>query len=326
MSTVGKVCLVITLLLLLVAFLPIPGPYGGWTPKLLVIHSQWSEKFRDARQKTLDAQRSHDLARQELSKATADVDSLTIGWAQFWNIPARGPNNPPNAPQINIDNNGRLQTTNLGSDHGLKQRSFEDAQGASKTMSPTVHAFVAGAEGYVYAGEYIATQTTPNSAVLTPVQNLRDRAAFLRQNIGGNWRLRTLIPTAKRMTNDELHQHFRRTAEMTQRTTANIERQQRLFKEAEVAYQTRRGELLGDDTREPVAERPEFTKGLLLVIEETEEQRNQLQLDVDDLRRRIKAAIEDQSRYIESLNENAANLPGSAAAYEKITGNPAQAK
>ena len=206
MSTVGKVCLVITLLLLLVAFLPIPGPYGGWTPKLLVIHSQWSEKFRDARQKTLDAQRSHDLARQELSKATADVDSLTIGWAQFWNIPARGPNNPPNAPQINIDNNGRLQTTNLGSDHGLKQRSFDDAQGASKTMSPTVHAFVAGAEGYVYAGEYIATQTTPNSAVLTPVQNLRDRAAFLRQNIGGNWRLRTLIPTAKRMTRQKRNQ------------------------------------------------------------------------------------------------------------------------
>lgn len=324
MSTVGKVCLIITLLLLLVAFLPIPGPYGGWTPKLLVVHSEWSEKFRDAKQKTLDAQRSHDLARQELSKATADVDGLTIGWGQFWNIPERGPNAPQNAPQINIDNAGRLKTTNLGASQGIKQRQFRDEQGAGKTMTPVIHAFVAGAEGYIYAGEYIATQTTDSSAVLEPVHKLGDRLQFLRQNIGSSWRLRTLVPTAQRLTTDELHDRFRRTNEMTQRASANIERQQRLFEEAEVAYNTRRGELLGDETREAVKERPEFTKGLLKVVEETEEQRNQLQLDVDEMRRRINAAIEEQSRYIESLNEKAASLPGYSSDYAKITGNPVE--
>lgn len=319
MSTVGKVCLVITILLLLVAFLPIPGPYGGWTPKLLVIHSQWSEKFRDAKQATQDAMTSHDLARQELSKATADIDGQNVGWGRFWTIPARGPNNPPNAPQINVMNDGRLRLVNLGAEQGMKPLPFADDANAAQTAAPVIHAFVASAEGFTYAGEFVATETNATGATLTPAHGSPD-INFLRANINQTWRLRTIVPPALRLTIDELYQHFRRTSEATQRTMANITRQQELKTAAEVAYQTRRGELLGNSEAEAVQGRPEFTKGLLQVIENTEEQRNQLQLDVDSLRRNIKNAISEQSDYLESLNDTLLSQPGSNTNFATAAG------
>lgn len=326
MSTVGKVCLVITILLLLVAFLPIPGPWGGWTPKLLVIHNQWSEKFRDAKQKTQDAMRSHDLARQELSKATADIEGQTVGWGRFWTIPARGPNNAPDAPQISVMNDGRLRLANLGASQGLQPLPFDDDANNSQTAAPVVHAFVASAEGFTYAGEFNATETNATGATLTPAHGTPD-VNFLRSNVNSTWRLRTMVPPALRLSIDELYQHNRRTFEATQRTIANITRQQELKTAAEVAYQTRRGELLGVLNPKPedvVSERPEFTQGLLQVIEQTEEQRNQLQLNVDSLRRDIKTAIREQSEYLESLNDTLLTMPGATTNFAKAANSTAE--
>lgn len=318
MSTLGKVCLVLTTLLLLLAMVPIPGPYGGWSPKLLIIHNEWSEKFRDAREKTSAAIRANSVARQELSKATADIEGLNVGWDQFWQVSARGPNNGPNSPQVNVMPDGRLQLVNLGLNAGLKPRPYKDVDNSDKTMDPTVQAFVGAAEGFIYAGEYVAVNITATSAVLRPVHTLdASRMQAVRQSQGNVWRLRTLVPVALRKQNDELNAQLRRIGEMRGRTEANIIRQQELKKAAEVAYNIRRGELLGDDTREAVPGRPEFTAGLLDVIEDTEEQRNQLQLDIDALRRRIKATIEEQQDFMDSLNNKVSSRPQSIALEDK---------
>ncbi|MCR9200767.1 MAG: hypothetical protein NXI04_19190 [Planctomycetaceae bacterium] len=318
MSTLGKVCLVLTTLLLLLAMVPIPGPYGGWSPKLLIIHNEWSEKFRDAREKTSAAIRANSVARQELSKATADIEGLNVGWDQFWVVNARGPNNGPNSPQVNVMPDGRLQLVNLGLNAGLKPRPYTDDDNSQKTMNPTVHAFVGAAEGFIYAGEYVAEDIQASRAVLSPVHILDgSRMQAVRQNQGNVWRLRTLVPVSQRKQNDELNAQLRRIGEMRGRTEANITRQQELKKAAEVAYNIRRGELLGDDTREEVQGRPEFTAGLLNVIEDTEEQRNQLQLDIDALRRRIKATIEEQQDFLDSLNNKVSSRPQSIALEDK---------
>lgn len=317
MSTLGKVCLVLTTLLLLLAMVPIPGPYGGWTPKLLVIHNEWSEKFRDSRSKTNAAIEAHSVARQELSKATADIEGLNVGWDRFWVVPARGPNNPQNAPQVNVLPDGRLQLVNLGTDQGLKPRPFKDENNIDRTMNPTIQAFVGVAEGFVYAGEYVAAQMGSNTAVLRPVHPRdNNRLNLVIQNQNSVWRLRSLVPPSLRMQNDNLNAELRRLGEMTRRTDANIARQQQLKSAADVAYNTRRGELLGDPQREEVPERPEFTKGLLDVIETTEERRNQLQLDIDSLRRRIKLTIEEQQDFLDSLNSKVSTLPSSTLALE----------
>lgn len=325
MSTLGKVCLVLTLLLLLVAVLPIPGVWGGWTPKLLVLHNQWSEKLRDARKKAGDAMLSHDQARLELRKATTDLESLMIGWDRFWIVPARGPNNPPAAPTIAKSNDGRLQLSNLGEDHGLKNRQITDDGGAQQTMAPVIHAFYAGAEGFTYAGEFVATDITQTSAVLQPVHSI-SLAEINSWPVNEMWRLRTLIPTASRLNVDELYRHGRRTGELTRQTEANILRQQKLLAAAQAAYNVRRAELLGDPAREDVLNRPEFKQGLLKVIEEVEEERNQRQLDLDALRRAIKASRAEQSDQLETLNRQVTSLPGAVSRFAKVPEEPAEAK
>lgn len=317
MSTAGKVCLVITVLLLLMAFLPIPSPWGGWTPKLLILHNQWSEKFRDSKQKANDAQQSFHDAKLELAKATTDINSLTVGWGRFWVVPERAQASNPNAPQLNVMNNGGLQLVNLGADQGIQPRQFTDDDNSQKTMSPAIHAFASTQQGEIYMGEFIVTQANPSSATLAPVH--LPNVQLMRQHVNARWRLRDLIPPADRLTVDELYQHYRRTTESTQRTNANITRQQELFTAAGAANKIRRGELLGNPEREEIQNRPEFTLGYLKVIEETEEDRNQLQLHVDEARRLINELISRKNELLETLNSRMTELPGGSSVYARVT-------
>ncbi len=308
MSTLGKVCLVLTLLLLLLAVLPIPGVWGGWTPKLLVMHNAWSESFRDGKQKAIDAELSNNQARIELAKATADIESLVVGWDRYWIIPARGPENPTDAPTIS-KNNGRLQLTNLGTQQGLTTRQVTDDNGAQQLMSPVIHAFYGGAEGFNYAGEFIASDITQTTATLQPAHPVSpaDENAW---PVNGTWRLRALIPPSSRLSIDELFAHDRRTSELSVQTVTNIGRQQQLLQAAQEAYAVRRGELLGNPAREVVPTRPEVTEGLLSVIEQVEEERNQRLLDLDGLRRSIQTTLAQQIESIETLNQKMKLLPG----------------
>ena len=308
MSTLGKVCLVLTLLLLLLAVLPIPGVWGGWTPKLLVLHSQWAEKFRDGKDKAIEAELSHDKARQEESKAEADVESLMIGWDRVWTIPARGPETPADASTIS-KSNGRLQLTNLGTADGLVTRQVQADDGSQKMMSPVIHAFYGGPEGFTYVGEFTAEDITNSTATLVPAHYVNPQEANS-WPVNSTWRLRALIPPASRLTVDDLYAHYQRTSELTAQCTANIKRQQQLLAAAEEAHDVRRGELLGNPNREAVPTRPEVTEGLLAVIEQLEEERNQLLLDMDSLRRSIQAAVSDQQDTIDELKQKMKLLPG----------------
>ena len=84
MSTWGKVCLVLTLLLLLMTVAPIPSPWGGWAPTLLVIHNQWSVKLRDAKEKNLKDVATYHDAEMELRDAAAELARVQMGWDRVW--------------------------------------------------------------------------------------------------------------------------------------------------------------------------------------------------------------------------------------------------
>lgn len=325
MSTVGKFCLIVTLLLLLVAMAPIPLPWGGWTPRVLQIHSGWSEKLRSAKEDVVKNQAAEVKARHELMLAAGELDALKVGWDKVWDIPAPGPNIPQGAPAIGKQRgqNGQAQLVlrNLGANDGLASTQTADG----KTVRPVIHAFYGGGEGVTYVGEFIATSITPTGAVLDPVHRLdpqvnREFDIAVAQEadswpMNSPWRLRTMIPSAPRAKSDELYRNGRRTGELTQQTVANITRQQELYQAAVDALAVRRGELLGlaaDDNRPPVPGRPEFTRGLLAVTEEVEEERDQLLLEIDRLRRAIKSAGENRDAIVQQLEEAAQALPGSS--------------
>jgi hypothetical protein len=198
-------------------------------------------------------------------------------------------------------------------------------------MLPVVHAFYGGGEsGFTYAGEFIAPQNglTANSAVLQPVHPVTPQEAAA-WPVNAAWRLRGIIPSGDRTSIDELFRRRVRTFELTQQTVANITRQQGLLQAADNALSVRNGELLGNPAGIVDPERPEFVVGLLQAIEDFEEERNQLQLDVDYLRRALKASSDERNRKLEALAGAATKLPdlssGTSLDPPKVTGQPATA-
>ena len=313
MSTLGKVCLVLTLILLLLAMAPIPGKFGGWAPKLLVINNQWAAKLRDSKEKARDAAKSNREARQEFNKAMADVSGLTIGWDKFWNVPVRSPDSTPETPTVAKRGNV-LILNNIGSENGLQDLQYVDAAGDIKMTKPTVHAFYGGAEGFTYAGEFTAEQISLKQSELVPVRK-PDAQAVANWNPNAAWRLRTMVPPALRTTIDETFQQKQRTKELMLQMDANIVRLTDLSQQAQMALERREGELLGGLKMDPVPSRPEFTDGLLKVTEDVEEERNQLLLEVDQLRRAIKKAYQLRDSNISEMNEKASQLPGAGVQY-----------
>ena len=310
MNTIGKVCLCLALLLLVITMAPIPGKFGGWAPKLLVMHNQWSEKLRDSKQSVQKTQLSYSTSMQDLRKASTDLDNLMLGWGRQWDIPARTPELPDSAPRIGKQANAQLALHNIGagSDPPLATRQITDKDGNQQLVSPVVHAFYSAGEGFVYAGEFVAVEIAANSALLQPVHRVlpEESSAW---PVNAAWRLRSLIPLDQRTAIDELYRHERRTGELMNSTADNIERQQELLAAAEASLDTRRGELLGNPDGDVLAERPEFVEGLLKVTEEVEEERNQLMLDVDSLRRAINKAAAARAARLQRLNETLSDLP-----------------
>ncbi len=324
MSTLGKVCLVLTLILLLLAVAPIPGIYGGWAPKLLLVHNQWSLKLRDSKQKAVDAVTSNREAHQEFNKAMADVAGLTIGWDKFWNVPVRSPEATTETPTVAKQGN-RLILNNIGSDNGLQDLQFVDSAGTVQMSKPIVHAFYGGAEGFTYAGEFRAAAITAKRTELEPVRamNPQDVANW---NPNAAWRLRTMVPPSYRTTIDEAFQQRQRNKELLQQMNDNIARQTSLLEQAQAALAIREGELLGGLPQKdgPIPSRPEFTDGLLSVNTDVEEERNQLLLEIDQLRRQIKQAFQLRDSMISQMNEKASQLPGAGFQYAEATATTAK--
>lgn len=307
MSNSGKFCLVVTLLLMLIAFLPIPGVWGGWTPKLLVIHNEWNEQLREAKRDVREKQIAETKIRLELMKAANSLEAAVIGWDKMWQA-------QPGQVQARND---QLILTSIGRQQGLVPGQTTDAAGQNQSVPPIIHAFYGGGEsGTTYVGEFKATDIQPNQTVLTPVHPAVDRANW---DLNVPWRFRSIIPAALRARKDELHSLIVQTQNVIGVTNQNIQTQTELLQKAQAALDVRKAELLGDPNREAIAERPEFNEGLLTVTEQVEEERNTLLLDVDSLRRSIKMAGEERDQKVQSLESSIQALPGSSTEYDQIT-------
>ena len=306
MSITGKICLSIALILWLMLLAPIPGVWGGWAPKLLLAHNEWATELRSAKLKTEKSIQQQVTARRELNKAIYDVKAITFGWDKFWTVPARGQGDA-SAPTIAKQQGGRLVVTNLGASHGISDVT-EVVNGQQQLVQPVIHAFYGGTDGESYAGEFIATNITANRMELVPVHANPPQFVQL-WDVNAAWRLRTLIPAGDRTRLDGLYRQRRRLGQLTADLNASVERQQSLLESARTGLEARRGELLGNPDHVVIKNRPEYTEGLLLVTEQTEEERNQLALEVDTLRREILEQIAQRDASIEELQKLMDSLP-----------------
>jgi len=176
---------------------------------------------------------------------------------------------------------------------------------ASKAIHPNLvlYGFEIRPDGSsVYRGSFLATEVGNGSSSLTP--NWRATPAEVQKWQAGSWRWRNAIPSGYSENFDRqllTNLKYEETLADRKRT---LEGQNTLLTQANDGLKLREAELVGGDVlpKTPSID-PEFRDGLVSAVEQTEETRNQLLKQIDDLRRKVRAIQAE----IERLNtENAA--------------------
>jgi hypothetical protein len=279
MATIGKICLALTVIGMIVIsayLLPAVGKSQNDVAKNL-------RESEEAMRATAD---QHRKAKMDLIRSSSRLAQLQIGWDKSWDIPQSG--NSGVAVQ-----GTRLAVTGLGTDNGLIQGTDQDGQ----PFSPAVHVFKIMPEGSVYVGEFVAEQIDANNTTLEPTwQVTNDETKVWVENPDVSWRFRTQVPSAKRLRIDRLNLQLQDLDEKDRETAANVVRQKKSLDDAVSQLEIRKQELTGKP-------------GLTANISAIEDQRNNLVVQIDELRRQIKGESEEREAILRRLKELSERLP-----------------
>ena len=252
-----------------------------FTPKLLQVQHSWLTAVNKVKESNEKQAPQLDAESQNLFELQSSLANQNLGWDKLWN----GVQTTPNA------NNGSLNVT-IGSNQGLVE-------------GMTLHAFQPIGQEYIYVGPFKATTgnvrndsaTLINAWKVIQFVNPGEPVSFETSTWGGpaQWRFRSVIPAANKVAFDGAVARYQTNLQQLTDTARDIAKQDRLKQEAQEQLDRREGELIGID--DPNAQedplRPELTKGLVAAIEDEEEARNILQLDIDELRNGILDVKED---------------------------------
>jgi len=296
MSRLGIICGSLVILGLLVEF---------WlVSKLGFRRGEVADKLREAASKSEKAVVEFEKSAADLRTAETNLAALKLGWDHEYTF---APANP--APVQN--QGGKLFVTGLGSTTpGLELRRIKDANGQEKMVAPALHVFTDNGQGKVsYTGEFLlgvgANELGEQTCVLYPTWRVSPQE-MATWNFTNGVRLRTQIPPGGRAELDSLNQTIQRAFEQLTQLNNRTQDQKSLKADADIALEVRRNELLGDPAGADVPERPEFKLGLVKAIENIEEERNAVQIEVDALRRRIQEAARKRTELVEGVKELAA--------------------
>jgi hypothetical protein len=293
MTTIGKVCLWLTVIGL--------GVISVWLlPTVGKQHNDISASLQKSKKAVDSALEAHRARSQELEQRKQQLARLQIGWDKSWDI--------QQTANTGVDIQGdRLAVTGLGRDHGLAPA----LDAAGQEAPPAVHAFKTMPEGGMfYVGEFQAEQLDATTATLVPIWRVTEKELDVwTSDTELQWRFRTLVPAGGRLHVDQLHAQIQKLTEMLAEVKGNTTQQQNLLAAAEAQLVIRKQELLGDPNAVALPGRPEYNEGLLKAISAEEDRRNNLQINVDSLRRQIKAANEERETLIRRLKKYPDRLP-----------------
>ena len=297
MSRLGIVCGTLVIIGLLVEF---------WlVAKLGYRRGEVADKLREATVKSDTAVVEFDKSAAELKTAEINLAALKLGWGYEWMF---APANP--SPVQN--QGGKLFVTGLGSaTPGLALEKVTDENGQEKMVAPPMHVFADNGQGkIVFTGEFMLgigpNELGEQTCVLYPTWNVSPQEVGS-WNFANGVRIRTQIPPGGRAEIDSLNQTIQRSVEQITQLNMRTEDQKSLKIDADLSLQARNNELLGDPEGADVAERPEFRVGLVQAIEDTEEERNAVQIAVDSIRRDIQQTTRNRSELVNRVKEMATN-------------------
>jgi len=280
MATIGKICLTLTVIGLAVISVYLLPAVGK-------LQNDVAQKLRKSEEAMHATAEKHQKAKMDLIRSSSRLAQLQIGWDKSWDIEQSGNSGV-------VVQGARLAVSGLGSDSGLIPGTDADGQ----PTAPAVHAFKAMPEGGImYVGEFVAEQIDANSTTLVPSwQATQEEVELWLASPDAPWRFRTQIPSAARLRVDRLNVQLQDLLEKYAETAANVVRQKTSLDDAVGQLEIRKDELTGDP-------------GLTINIRAIEDQRNDLTVKIDELRRMIKVESEAREAALRRLKELSERLP-----------------
>lgn len=246
-------------------------------------------------------------ARTALTTAKSELVSAKLGWGYEWEFPAGG-----NIGSVSVVRGTSLNVNGLGKSNGLVPVT---KPGTTDQFPPIAHVFTLNDQNQVvYIGEFAARldQLQDTNCILEPtwVPEPLEMAGW---DFSRGARIRSQIPPGPRNSFSGLNQTILRSFQQASLTDIHIEDQKRLNAAAEEGLNVRKRELTGDPNGPEIAEHSEYRLGLVTALKNQEEERNAVQAEVDNLRRRLKTATELRQSQMEDVRRKAgAGSPPSA--------------
>lgn len=292
MATIGKFCLTLTVLGLAVV--------SVWlVPSVGKLQNDIGTQLQDSEKSLATAKDEFAQRKAEHLASSHALGRLQIGWDKSWDVEQAGDRG------INVEG-ARIAVTGLGTDSGLVPVLDADGQEAA----PAVHAFIALPEGMVYVGEFLAEPIEALYTTLTPTwQVTQEEVEDWQQAPEASWRFRTLIPSDSRLRIDRLNVHLQYLREKYADLEANVTRQQASLEDAEQQLRQREQELLGDPGAPEIPGFPELSAGLTKAIRDLEDQRNDILIVIDQLRRDLQHEAQVREQHLQRLQELSEQLP-----------------
>ncbi len=241
------------------------------TAKFITVRNSWTAKtqafaknYADAAKQTREAAEQRQLVLHELERMNRE-----------WGSDFRAAGGVPT--QVLNPADGKLEVQ-LGMGAGLQEKQL-------------VHGFEIKADGTsIYRGPYfVFGPPQAERSAMTPSWRIRPGETAEWQ--AGRWRWRSSIPSGYSQQFDKLMGDFTRSDEAFADRNASIVIQDKLIADATLALQRRQAELVGgEELPKDEAIPAEFRLGLVSTLEATEEERNSVLLEIDALRRQVRAA------------------------------------
>ncbi|WP_373651765.1 hypothetical protein [Schlesneria sp. DSM 10557] len=278
MNTLGKVFAFLVVIAAIAASI--------LTAKLVEVRNSWTAKTLAAKNKFNETQPKIETLEAQIDSLQKDIFRSRDLWGNFWPIVQTNVVSPDGAVQVNVGSAAGVR-------EGLQLHGFELLPDGTS----------------VYRGSFVPAEIQQNGSVLKP--NWRATPAEVATwGKAGNWRWRNLVPPGYTENFDKQLTTILKLEETLGDRMLTLKGQEQLLVEANNKLKLREAELLGGEELAGGDQlEPEYREGLVAAMERTEEERNELLLKIDDLRRKVRSVKDDIDRILVENTELTNRLP-----------------
>ncbi len=261
------------------------------TAKLIAVRNSWTAKSQTFAKNYEAAAKQAREAAEQRQLVLHELERMNREWGTDFRAAGGVQTQPLNPAQ------GTLEVA-LGAGAGLVEKQL-------------VHGFEIKADGTsVYRGPfYVFGPPQAERSAMQPAWRIRPGEPGTWQ--AGRWRWRGSMPAGYTQNFDELMANFTKSDETLADRNASTAIQDKLIADATLALQRRQAELVGgEELPKDEVVPPEYRLGLVSTLEATEEERNSVLLEIDALRRQVRAT---RNAVVQLQQENVAltqKLPG----------------